>query len=78
MSIDIEKLKKNFLNECYYYPTEHEVSPADTEACQRVFTQLKNGLYEQAAIEAGKNPVACEIFSRAADAAEKTEGKWKS
>jgi hypothetical protein len=39
---------------------------------------IKAGLYELAAVEAGKSPVTCEIFTMAADAAGKEEGKWRS
>lgn len=74
----LSPLERAYLNAVWDYHRENSSELEDVLISKEVFRLIKAGLYELAAVEAGKNPVTCEIFSKAADAAEKTEGKWKS
>ncbi len=74
----LSPLARAYLNAVWDYHRDNSSELEDVLISKEVFRLIKAGLYELAAVEAGKNPVTCEIFSKAADAAEKTEGKWKS
>lgn len=74
----LSPLERAYLNAVWDYHRDNSSELEDVLISKEVFRLIKAGLYELAAVEAGKNPVTCEIFSKAADAAEKTEGKWKS
>lgn len=67
----LSPIERAYLNAVWDYHRENSSETADTIVSKEVFRLIKAGLYELAAVEAGKNPVTCEIFSRAADAAEK-------
>ena len=73
----LSPLERAYLNAVWDYHRENSSELEDVLISKEVFRLIKAGLYELAAVEAGKNPVTCEIFIKAADAAEKMEGKWR-
>lgn len=74
----LSPLERAYLNAVWDYHRDNSSETADSAISKEVFRLIKAGLYELAAVEAGKSPVACEIFTAAADAADKEEGKWRS
>lgn len=74
----LSPLERAYLNAVWDYHRENSSEAADSAVSKEVFKLIKAGLYELAAVEAGKSPVTCEIFTAAADAADKEEGKWRS
>lgn len=65
----LSPLERAYLNAVWDYHRENSSETADAVISKEVFRLIKAGLYELAAVEAGKNDVTLEIWTKAVDAA---------
>lgn len=71
---ELTNLEREYLNAVWQYHRENSSTDKDAAISKEVFRLIKAGLYELAAVEAGKSDVALEIWNKAVHAA-KEEGK---
>lgn len=62
-------LERAYLNAVWDYHRENSSETADAVISKEVFWLIKAGLYDLAAIEAGKSQIALEIFEKALEKA---------
>ncbi len=65
----LSPLERAYLNAVWDYHRDNSSEAADSAVSKEVFKLIKAGLYELAAVEAGKNDVTLEIWTKAVDAA---------
>lgn len=65
----LSPLERAYLNAVWDYHRENSSETADAVISKEVFRLIKAGLYEIAAVEAGKSDVTLEIWTKAVDAA---------
>lgn len=65
----LSPLERAYLNAVWDYHRDNSSETADSAVSKEVFRLIKAGLYELAAVEAGKNDVTLEIWTKAVDAA---------
>jgi hypothetical protein len=66
---ELSSLEREYLNAIWQYHGDRSSSDKDVAISKEVFRLIKAGLYELAAIEAGKSDVALEIWTNAVNAA---------
>lgn len=72
---DISSLERAYLNAVWQYHRENSSTDEDVRVSKEVFRLIKAGLYELAAVEAGKSDVALEIWTSAVRAAKEESEK---
>lgn len=72
---DISSLERNYLNAVWQYHRDNSSTEQDASISKEVFRLIKAGLYELAAVEAGKSDVALEIWENAVRAAKEESEK---
>lgn len=65
----LSPLERAYLNAVWQYHRDRSSSEQDAAISKEVFRLIKAGLYELAAVEAGKSDVSLEIWNKAVDAA---------
>jgi len=65
----LSPLERAYLNAVWDYHRENSSETADAVISKEVFRLIKAGLYELAAVEAGKSDVTLEIWTKAVDTA---------
>ena len=68
----LSPLEQAYLNAIWQYHRDRSSSDKDVAISKEIFRLIKAGLYELAAIEAGKSKVALEIWENALAAAKTT------
>jgi hypothetical protein len=68
----LSPLERAYLNAVWQYHRDHSSSEQDAAISKEVFRLIKAGLYELAAVEAGKSDVSLEIWNKALAAAKTT------
>lgn len=71
---ELSSLEREYLNAVWQYHRDHSSTDEDVRVSKEVFRLIKAGLYELAAVEAGKSDVSLEIWNKALAAA-KEEGE---
>lgn len=71
----ITALERNYLNAVWQYHRDNSSTEQDAAVSKEVFRLIKAGLYELAAVEAGKSEVALEIWENAVRAAKEESEK---
>lgn len=71
---ELSSLEREYLNAVWQYHRDRSSTDQDAAISKEVFRLIKAGLYELAAVEAGKSDVALEIWNKALEAA-KEEGE---
>lgn len=66
---ELSSLERNYLNAVWQYHRDRSSTEQDAAISKEVFRLIKAGLYELAAVEAGKSEVALEIWENAVRAA---------
>lgn len=70
---ELTNLEREYLNAVWQYHRENSSTTTDAAISKEVFRLIKAGLYELAAVEAGKNDVTLEIWNKALEAAKEGE-----
>lgn len=65
----LSPLERAYLNAVWDYHRDNSSELEDVLISKEVFRLIKAGLYELAAVEAGKSDVTLEIWTKAVDAA---------
>ena len=68
----LSPLERAYLNAVWQYHRDHSSTGKDAAISKEVFRLIKAGLYELAAVEAGKSDVSLEIWNKALAAAKTT------
>lgn len=68
----LSPLERAYLDAVWQYHRENSSTTTDAAISKEVFRLIKAGLYELAAVEAGKSDVALEIWNKALAAAKTT------
>lgn len=71
---ELSSLERDYLNAVWQYHRDRSSTDEDVIVSKEVFRLIKAGLYELAAVEAGKSDVSLEIWNKALAAA-KEEGE---
>lgn len=71
---ELTNLERAYLNAVWQYHRENSSTDEDARVSREVFRLLRAGLYELAAVEAGKSHIVLEIWTSAVAAA-KEEGE---
>ena len=69
---ELSSIERNYLNAVWQYHRDRSSTDKDAAISKEVFRLIKAGLYELAAVEAGKSHIVLEIWTSAVAAAKTT------